>query len=177
MAEVSSSPKLKKGRAAKRLVPGIQESSRGIEVLGLLPETPQKLKKTKAKGTTKAVSKSIGGASGSKSTPPILKVKTKRSPALDALLHKREVEDTATVAHKAPKKPKAKSVKSREAQDLSLQSPAGLQFAKPAKKLTVPAHLQARGPTALPKRSKTQETPKVCPTSHVVVSLIAYVIR
>jgi hypothetical protein len=162
MAEVSSSPKLKKGRAAKRLVPDIQESGRGTEFLGLLPEATKKLKKTKAKGTTKAVSKSIGGAGGSKSTPPIPKVKTKRSPALDALLRKREVEDTATVTQKAPKKSKAKGVKSREAHDLSLQSPAGLQFAKPAKKSTAPAHLQARGPTALPRGPKAPKAPKVC---------------
>jgi hypothetical protein len=190
VAELSSSPKLKKTKTAQGQMQGIQESSRGIEISGSPPEAAPKPKKTTVKDTTKAISKPTGGAGGSKPTASIPKVKTERSPALEAMLQKREVQDTANAPPKAPKAPKATKAKDEKpkeakAQDLSreLGGPATPKptvsspkshlkgqeptpaASKPAKHAAEAAHTHAKGPAAAPKAAKApkptaQATPK-----------------
>ena len=180
IAELSSSPKLKKTKAVQGQMQGIQESSRGIEISGPPPYIAPKPKKTTVKDTTKAVSMPTEGAGGSKPKASIPKVKTERSPALDAMLRKREVQDTANAPPKAPKATKAKDEKPKEAkaQDLSrgLGGPATPKptassskphlkehaptpaASKPAKHAAEAAHIHAKGPTAV---SKEPKAPKV----------------
>jgi hypothetical protein len=154
IAELPSSPKQKKAKAAQVQMPGIPESSRGIESFAAAPAGPPKSKKASTKAATKEDVGSGGGAGSSKLTKSIPKVKTERSPALDAMLRSREVQDTATGPAKASKATKVKDDKPTVAktQDLSrgLGGAATAKPPKPAPSSTKP-QLKGQAPTPAPQ--------------------------